>query len=118
MPGNLLFVGVADYPSHQIDPKWRAFWESYLGFEERGCSFFPLWKFDGLYINSLTRFLNEKITTPYVYVSLDLDVGAYHCIMRHVTWTGLGISKQNILDIAGIIADGSRNGSLCWLVSI
>jgi arginase family enzyme len=111
LPENLLFLGVADYPSHQIDPKWQRFRERYLGFEERGCSFFPLGKFDGWYIDSLTKFLNDKITTPYVYVSLDLDVGAYQCINAARYMDGPGISKQNILDIACIIADGSRNGS-------
>jgi arginase family enzyme len=111
LPENLLFVGVADYPSQKIDPKWQSFRESYLGFEERGCSFFPLWKFDGWYIDSLTQFLNDKITTPYVYVSLDLDVGSYRCINAARYMDGPGINKQNILDIVGIIADGSRNGS-------
>ena len=111
LPQNLLFVGVADYPSEKIDSKWQSFRESYLDFEKRGCSFFPLWKFDGWYIDSLAQFLNGKITTPYVYVSLDLDVGAYQCISAARYMDGPGINKQNILDIAGIIADGNRKRS-------
>lgn len=110
LPENLLFVEVADYPSQEIDPKWQRFRESYLSFEERGYSFFPLRKFDGWYIDSLTQFLNDKITTPYVYVSLDLDVGAYHRIVAARYMDGPEIKRQNILDIAGIITDGSRNG--------
>lgn len=111
LPENLLFIGVADYPSQEIDPQWRRFRESYLSFEERGCSFFPLWKFDGWYIDSLAQFLNDKITTPYVYVSLDLDVGAYHCINAARYMDGPGINRQNLLDIATIIADGCRYGN-------
>ena len=109
LPENLLFVGVADYPEKNIDSKWKRFKESYLSFEDRGCSFFPLWKFDGFYIDSLARFLNEKIKTPYVYVSLDLDVGAYNCTYAARYMDGIGINRQNLLDIAGIIADGNRN---------
>ena len=109
MPEHLLFVGVADYPSPKIDPKWEQLRERYLGFEKRGCNFFPLWKFDGFYIDSLARFLNEKIKTPYVYVSLDLDVGAYNCTYAARYMDGIGINRQNLLDIAGIIADGNRN---------
>lgn len=111
LPENLLFIGVADYPSQEIDPKWQRFRESYLRFEERGCNFFPLWKFDGCYIDSLTKFIHDKITTPYVYVSLDLDVGSYRCVNAARYMDGPGITRQNILDIAGIIADGNRNGS-------
>lgn len=108
---NLLFVGVADYPRQQTDPISEKFGESYLSFEERGCSFFPLWKFDGRYINSLARFLSDKIATPYLYVSLDLDVGAYHCINAARYMDGLGINRQNLLDVASFIADGSRSRS-------
>ena len=111
LPEHLLFVGVADYPSPEIDPKWEHFRKSYLSFEERGCSFFPLWKFDHGYIDSLTRFIHDKVTTPYVYVSLDLDVGAYCCINAARYMDGPGITKQNLLDIAGIISEGDRNGN-------
>jgi arginase family enzyme len=111
LPEHMLFIGVADYPSPQIDPKWQRLRERYLGFEERGCSFFPLWKFDGWYVDSLSQFVHDKITTPYVYVSLDLDVGAYRCINAARYMDGPGITRENLLDIARIIAEGSQNGN-------
>jgi arginase family enzyme len=111
LPDHLLFIGVADYPSPQIDPKWQRFRERYLSFEERGCSFFPLWKFNGSYAKSLTQFIYEKVKTPYVYVSLDLDVGAYHCINAARYMDGPGISRENLLDIGRIIAEGNQNGN-------
>jgi arginase family enzyme len=111
LPEHLLFIGVSDYPSPQIDPKWQRLRECYLGFEERGCGFFPSWKFDGSYAKSLTQFIYKKVKTPYVYVSLDLDVGAYHCINAARYMDGLGISRENLLDIARIIAEGSQNGN-------
>jgi arginase family enzyme len=111
LPENLLFVGVADYPNQKNDFKWQRLKEEYLRFEERGCNFFPLWKFDGFYIDSLTSFLDDKITTPYLYVSLDLDVGSCNCTYAARYMDGLGVNKQNILDVAGIIKERSIEGS-------
>lgn len=110
LPENLLFIGVADYPGYETDPAKNIFRQSYLSFEERGCSFFPLRQFDGQYIDTLTRFLREKITTPHVYVSLDLDVGAYNGTYAARYMDRPGISQQNLLDIASIIADECRQG--------
>ncbi len=104
LPGNLLFVGVSDYPNHETDPAGDVFQRRYLEFEERGCSFFPRWQFDGQYIDTLARFLREKITSPYVYISLDLDVGSYNSTYAARYMDRQGISKQNLLDIANIIA--------------
>jgi arginase family enzyme len=111
IPEHLLFIGVADYPGPHVNPKWQRFRECYLSFEKRGCSFFPLWKFDGWYADSLTQFIYEKVKTPYVYVSLDLDVGAYRCINAARYMDGLGITRENLLDTARIIAEGSQNGN-------
>jgi arginase family enzyme len=110
LPKNLLFIGVADYPGYETDPARNIFRQRYLSFEERGCSFFPLRQFDGQYTDTLTRFLREKITTPHVYVSLDLDVGAYNGTYAARYMDRPGISQQNLLDIARIIADECRQG--------
>jgi arginase family enzyme len=110
LPEHLLLIGVADYPNPQKDPKWQRLRDCYLGFEERGCGFFPSWKFDGWYADSLTQFIYEKIKTPYVYVSLDLDVGAYRCINAARYMDGPGITRENLLDTASIIAGASQNG--------
>jgi arginase family enzyme len=111
LPDHLLLIGVDDYPSGGIDQKWEQFQERYLGFENRGCSFFPLRKFDGWYADSLAKFIYDKIRTPYVYVSLDLDVGAYRCIHAARYMDGLGITRENLLDTARIIGEGSQNGN-------
>ncbi len=110
LPQNLLFVGVADYPDYESKPEADSFKKYYLNFEERGCSFFPLKKFDGQYSNSLTQFLCEKITTPYLYISLDLDVGSYNSVYAARYMDKPGISKQNLLDIANVLASDCRQG--------
>lgn len=109
LPENLIFIGVADYPSHETDTK-NVFQQSYLSFEERGCRFFPLRQFDGQYMETLTRFLRDRITSPYVYVSLDLDVGAYRGTYAARYMDRPGISQQNLSDIAGIITNECRQG--------
>jgi arginase family enzyme len=111
LPEHLLFIGVADYPKSEISPEWERFRERYLGFEERGCGFFPSWEFDDRYKDPLTQFIHSHITTPYVYVSLDLDVGAYRCVNAARYMDGPGITRENLLDVARLIAEGSQNGN-------
>ena len=109
LPENLIFIGVVDYPGHETATK-NVFQQSYLSFEERGCSFFPLRQFDGQYMDTLSQFLREKITSPHVYVSLDLDVMAYSGTYAARYMDRPGISQQNLLDIASLITDECRQG--------
>jgi arginase family enzyme len=110
-PEHLLLLGVADYPIEQTGPEWATFRKTYLEFGERGCSFFPLAAFKGAYKRRLRHFLREKITTPYVYVSLDVDVGAGRCVHAARYMDGLGIERKALLDTAEILAEGSRCGA-------
>jgi arginase family enzyme len=109
-PERMLFMGVADYPAEKAAPEWETFRERYLAFEERGCNFFPLREFGGSYGKRLERFLVEKIRTPYVYVSLDLDVGAYRCVHAARYMDGPGIEEKALLHIAHLVAKGCRSG--------
>jgi arginase family enzyme len=109
-PEHLLFVGVADYPPEKAAPEWERFRDRYLDFEERGCSFFPLREFEGPYSRRFASFLSQKIRTPYVYVSLDLDVGAYRCVHAARYMDGAGIEGKALLQIAHLIAKGCRSG--------
>jgi hypothetical protein len=96
-PENLAFIGVADYPDqHQVGP----FPQCYGDFENRGCRFFPLELFSKLDLKSLSEFVGASIGTSNVYVSLDLDVGAYN-----FTWAARymdcpGISAPDLAAIA------------------
>ncbi len=110
-PRHLVFVGVADYPASQTDPDWRQFRKSYMAYEEQGCKFFPLQEFTGGYERRLREFLLHAITTPYLYVSLDLDVGAYRAVHAARYMDGPGIGVDALLRVAEIIAQGGRSGS-------
>ena len=108
MPENLLFIGVADYPMNTMNENWRPFVEAYRDFEQRGCHFFPQWLFREPYLDKLTHFVSEHIKTPYVYVSLDLDIGAMNCIHAARYMDTPGISREKLLDIAKVIANNLK----------
>jgi arginase family enzyme len=110
-PERLLMIGVGDYPGPAPGPQWECFRRSYLDFEKQGCGFFPLAAFAGNYHEPLTRFLRTSITTPYVYVSLDLDVASGHCVHAARYMDGLGISQEQLLEVARLVRDQSEAGA-------
>ena len=110
---NLFLIGVADYPGDQCPLAWLRFKENYLDYEKRGCHFFPQTAFGGDYFQRLKHFIDDQITTPYVYVSLDMDVGAYRCVHAARYMDTMGIDKKALMDVARIIAEGCRDGKYC-----
>lgn len=110
LPENLLFVGVADYPPENPGPGWDRFRKSYLAFRSRGCNFFPLDKFEGGYIRRLKTFIENHIRVPNVYVSLDLDVGAYSCVLAARYMDRPGIKREALMDVARVIAGYQQSG--------
>jgi arginase family enzyme len=113
LPKNLLFVGVADYPGKEAMPGGKKFRENYLAFEAQGCRFFPLKEFEGPYRKKLKKYIEDTITTPYVYVSLDLDIGAYNCVHAARYMDSMGIDKKALMDVAHLIAGHCRSGKAC-----
>lgn len=103
LPENLFFVGVADYPGEEMPPEWDKFRQNYLKFERRGCRFFSLKEFRGNYLDKLRRFIKKGIAAPNLYVSLDLDVGAYQCVhaARYMDW--IGIDREALTAVVQII---------------
>jgi arginase family enzyme len=113
LPENLLFVGVADHPGKEAIPGGERFRENYLAFEKRGCHFFSLKEFEGPYRKNLKKCIEDTITTPYVYVSLDLDVGAYNCVHSARYMDSIGIDKKALMDVARLVAGHCRSGKTC-----
>jgi arginase family enzyme len=112
LPENLLFVGVADYPDQDRQDEWKGFQRCYREFEERGCRFFPLNNFEAPYTDRLRRCVDECITTPNVYVSLDVDVGSYESVHAARYMDGPGLNREQLCDAANIIANAiSRKGA-------
>jgi len=68
-------------------------------------------RFKKPYREGLRRFLKQGIATPYVYVSLDLDVGAYRAVHAARYMDGLGISRKAIMQAASFIAEICSSGA-------
>ena len=110
-PEHLLLVGVGDYPGEAAGPEWASYREAYLALEKLGCGFFSLEAFEKDYQERLRQFLRERITTPYVYVSLDLDVGGERCVQAARYMDRPGIDRRALIHVAEIIAQGSQSGA-------
>jgi arginase family enzyme len=108
LPQNLSLIGVADYPGEQAEYGDSLFKKSYLSFEERGCGFYSLSDFTVNYQPSLARFIEERIRTPLVYVSLDLDVGSYNFTWAARYMDRPGISAKNLMDVVSQIRKTCR----------
>ena len=106
---NLSLIGVADYPAEdRADKPGSAFRRSYLKFQERGATFFPAGKFKGRYRPDLVEFAGRSVKTPYVYVSLDLDVASGKGVLasRYQDWPGL--SEAALMRVAEAIKAACR----------
>jgi arginase family enzyme len=109
LPENMVFIGVADYPGREKGERNR-YRETYLDYERRGCGFFQRERFEGEYQRELARFLTNKVKTPQVYISIDLDVGSYAGTHAARYMDRPGLSVRNILSVAGIVVNQCRRG--------
>ncbi len=103
LPGNLLVVGISDYPPKQAfrnkDPRIRAYTQAYRGLRERGVRLVT--KKDLAAGSGKIKALLRQIKTPWLYVSVDMDLGANNAAraVRFDNWTGL--ARPQILRLAG-----------------
>lgn len=118
-PENVLVIGIGDYPPGEAfqltDPRIRNFVEQYARFKELGARVVTR---DQLLENrdTITQALRE-VNTPYLYVSIDLDIGARNALNGVRFINRRGISEEEILYTAAAIRqliDG-RNKSLAGL---
>lgn len=93
-PQNLFVVGISDYPPKHAfrnpDPRIQAYTGTYSGLKKTGVNFIT--KNDLAAGSAKAKALFKKIKTPWLYVSIDMDVGsknAAHAV-RFDDWTGLG----------------------------
>jgi len=110
-PKNLYIIGVSDYPEKKSlrikDARIKKYTNAYVGLKRRGtkiitkkeCKLNPQ-KFKGFLKN---------ISTPYVYVSIDMDIGANNALegVRFRNWKGLNEPQiYKLADaVAGIFSD-------------
>lgn len=97
IPENLFILGVADYPEKKTfrikDPRIVKFAEAFSRLKGMGCKIFT--QKECLMSPKKIRAQLNKISTPYVYISIDMDIGAMNSLegVRFRNWKGLKEKK-------------------------
>ncbi len=109
-PQNLFLVGVTDYPfgwADSGDPHIKNYIEAYEGILKRGVNIIT--KDDVESNNGKLQRMLSTIKTPHVYVSVDMDVGAFFstCAVRFANTVGM--AEQSLYRTVRIIEEAIRN---------
>jgi arginase family enzyme len=106
LPENLFVIGVADYPSQKLQrnqsPDVKRYVQEYMGIVEEGVNVIPKTEVESPE-NKLPEFL--CIRTPYVYVSIDMDVGAFSSVYGVRFLNTVGMREDCIYKTAKAIKD-------------
>ncbi len=100
-PKNLFIIGISDYPpkrSFRIkDQRIKRYVGIYSGLKNKGVKI--LTKKDLLTNPSKIRAILNRIETPYVYISIDMDIGARNALdgVRFRNWQGLNEKQIYII---------------------
>ena len=102
LPKNLFVLGVSDYPPNAAkdakDTRIREYFEFYRKFEEDGVTILPKNKLKANFEMALKKVF-EKIKTPYVYVSVDIDIGSRQALTGARFLDYLGLEESEIYRI-------------------
>lgn len=102
LPKNLFVLGVSDYPPNSAkdarDPKIREYFEFYKKFEEDGVTILPKNRLKANFEMSLKKVF-EKIKTPYLYISVDIDIGSRQALNGARFLDYLGLEESEIYKI-------------------
>jgi len=102
---NLYILGVSDYPEKKSfrikDPRISGYTGAYADLKRRGAKIVT--KKECMLSPQRLKTLLQMISTPYVYVSIDMDIGAMNAVegVRFRNWTGL--SEPQIYKLADML---------------
>ncbi len=109
---NLIVAGISDYPPKRAfrikDPRIQDFTRVYSGLRRQGARILTKKDLAGG-AGKLAAVLGQ-VKTPYVYVSIDMDIGALSALegVRFRNWQGLG--EKQIYGLARAIAGALAGG--------
>ena len=104
-PKNLYILGVSDFPEKKAlkskDSRIKRYNNAYLGLRRKGAKIIT--KKECKLSPQKIKGLLKKIATPYVYLSVDMDIGANNALdgVRFRNWTGL--NEKAIYKMADMI---------------
>ncbi len=96
-PKNLYIFGVSDYPEKKLfrirDTRIQQFVDSYSELKRRGCTIVT--RNECITMPQKLKNILKRISTPFVYISVDMDIGARNALegVRFRNWKGLSESQ-------------------------
>ncbi len=105
---NLILLGVSDHPGSPPHPDAHAC--AYLDCTKQGVTFFTKSQVKDERFTERFRARLNAIRTPFVYVSLDADVGACTCLPAVRFMDRVGLEKEEILSVAEMISGQIQSG--------
>jgi arginase family enzyme len=93
IPRNLIIMGVSDYPEKKTfrikDERIRRYTSAFSSLKRKGCKIIT--KKDCQLGFNKVKTIIKNISTPYVYISVDMDIGACNALngVRFLNWKGL-----------------------------
>jgi arginase family enzyme len=106
-PANLFLIGVSDYPEKRSmrlkDPRIARYTKIYPGLKHQGGKLIT--KEECITKPSKLKTVLKNIKTPYLYVSIDMDIGACNAVegVRFRNWKGL--AEKQIYKVIDLICD-------------
>jgi len=113
-PSNLYIIGISDYPpkrSFRInDDRIRRYVSHYSELKKRGVTL--LAKGDLINSPSRVRAILDRIRTPHLYISIDMDVGAGNALDGVRFRDRRGLNEKQIYRIAGLLQEILSKGTV------
>ncbi|TFG05182.1 MAG: hypothetical protein EU536_02745 [Promethearchaeota archaeon] len=107
-PHNVIVYGVMDYPSDEMrkveDPRVRSYVTFYSALENQGMQIIPNYK-DNEKTNQEFQKALERLETPFLYLSVDVDVSALNAVLAARFMEFIGIDASALLLAGHIIKE-------------
>jgi len=104
-----------DYPNETVkgiqDKRVRNYTDFYLSYEKNGAQFIPNYKNNEKMNNELKQIVSA-LEKPYIYLSIDVDVGAANSILAARFMDFMGIDQQCFLEAAHIIKSAIHSNNI------
>lgn len=112
-PQNLYLVGIGDLPEKRVaridDPRIAAYVAVYRNLERSGTRMIT--KQDCLLKPSKVKALLTRINTPYLYISIDMDIGARNALEGVRFLNRQGLAAKQILRLAAHLSQALGRGT-------